>query len=39
MLRPFLLADRVYCKVAAVGGDTDRQPFTQVLTRIVHKPL
>ena len=28
-------ADRVYCKVAAVGGDTDQQPFTDVLSRIV----
>ncbi|SHJ46770.1 hypothetical protein SAMN02745146_3162 [Hymenobacter daecheongensis DSM 21074] len=28
-------ADRVYCKVAAVGGDTDQQPFTEVLARIV----
>lgn len=28
-------ADRVYCKVAAVGGDTDQQPFTEVLTRLV----
>ncbi len=27
--------DRVYCKVAAVGGDTDAQPFTDVLSRIV----
>jgi hypothetical protein len=27
--------DRVYCKVAAVGGDTDQQPFTDVLSRIV----
>ena len=28
-------ADKVYCKVAAVGGDTDQQPFTEVLSRIV----
>ena len=28
-------ADRVYCKVAAVGGDTDQQPYTDVLSRIV----
>lgn len=28
-------ADRVYCKVAAVGGDTDQQPYTDVLTRLV----
>ena len=28
-------ADRVYCKVAAVGGDTDQQPFTEVLSRLV----
>lgn len=28
-------ADKVYCKVAAVGGDTDQQPFTDVLSRIV----
>jgi len=28
-------ADKVYCKVAAVGGDTDVQPFTDVLSRIV----
>lgn len=28
-------ADRVYCKVAAVGGDTDQQPYTEVLSRIV----
>ena len=28
-------ADRVYCKVAAVGGDTDQQPYSEVLTRIV----
>lgn len=28
-------ADRVYCKVAAVGGDTDQQPYTEVLNRIV----
>ncbi len=27
--------DKVYCKVAAVGGDTDQQPFTDVLSRIV----
>ncbi|MGI4864747.1 MAG: hypothetical protein ACRYFZ_12555 [Janthinobacterium lividum] len=27
--------DRVYCKVAAVGGDTDQQPYTDVLSRIV----
>lgn len=28
-------ADRVYCKVAAVGGDTDQQPYTEVLSRLV----
>ena len=28
-------ADRVYCKVAAVGGDTEQQPYTDVLTRLV----
>ncbi len=28
-------ADRVYCKVAAVGGDTDQQPYTDVLSRLV----
>ena len=28
-------ADKVSCKVAAVGGDTDQQPFTDVLSRIV----
>jgi hypothetical protein len=28
-------ADRVYVKVAAVGGDTDQQPFTDVLSRLV----
>jgi hypothetical protein len=28
-------ADRVYCKVAAVGGDTEQQPFTDVLSRLV----
>jgi hypothetical protein len=28
-------ADRVYCKVAAVGGDTDQQPYTDVLARIM----
>ena len=28
-------ADKVYCKVAAVGGDTDQQPYTDVLSRIV----
>lgn len=28
-------ADRVYCKVAAVGGDTDQQPYADVLSRIV----
>ena len=27
--------DKVYVKVAAVGGDTDQQPFTEVLRRIV----
>ncbi|WP_135465274.1 hypothetical protein [Hymenobacter aquaticus] len=27
--------ERVHCKVAAVGGDTDQQPFTDVLSRIV----
>jgi hypothetical protein len=27
--------DRVYVKVAAVGGDTDQQPFTEVLSRMV----
>lgn len=27
--------DRVYCKVAAVGGDTDQQPYTDVLSRLV----
>ncbi|MDO7847832.1 hypothetical protein Q5H92_15810 [Hymenobacter sp. M29] len=26
--------DKLYCKVAAVGGDTDQQPFTDVLSRI-----
>ena len=28
-------ADKVDVKVAAVGGDTDQQPFTEVLARIV----
>ncbi|WP_019946535.1 hypothetical protein [Hymenobacter aerophilus] len=28
-------ADRVYCKVAAVGGDHDQQPYTEVLSRLV----
>lgn len=28
-------ADRVYCKVAAVGGDTDQQPYTDTLSRLV----
>lgn len=28
-------AEKVYCKVAAVGGDTDMQPFTDVLSRVV----
>ena len=27
--------DKVYSKVAAVGGDTDQQPFSDVLSRIV----
>jgi hypothetical protein len=27
--------DRVYCKVAAVGGDTDLQPYSDVLSRLV----
>ena len=27
--------DKVYVKVAAVGGDTDQQPYTEVLSRIV----
>ena len=27
--------DRVHVKVAAVGGDTDQQPFTDVLSSIV----
>ena len=27
--------DKVYVKAAAVGGDTDQQPFTDALSRIV----
>jgi hypothetical protein len=28
-------AAKVYCKVAAVVSDTDQQPYTDVLSRIV----
>lgn len=35
LLNHYKTNDRVYCKVTAVGGDTDHQPYSAVLSRFV----